>query len=272
MSLGIIAAGIGVVGLASAGLFNMISANGKVQQAIQTQAILDQAAYSMVTESAESGGLMTLNSATGYVAGANLTALPASSTSPKKDGFGKSLVYCTPSAFPATGAPTGIVFALLSPGPNGVIDTTCATALTGAKTGDDGLRYKTVNDIRKGVGGTVYYGDPVATAADLPSSMRDGEVRFVKDVGQFFQFSMKNNGWASAMSSASSLMSGFNTGSLSLKVSGDTCTTIGQLSKDSSSRVMVCGTDSTIPFADCTAIGVGQITYVPSGGQYICAN
>lgn len=269
MGLAMIAAGAAVVGTMAVGAYSLVSGNAKLQQVTQTNTILDQAAYSLTTESSESGGNMTL-ACTGCTANMNRVAIPTASTAPKKDAFGKNLVICTPATYPLTSNQSGVVFALLSSGPNGVMDTTCSTALTGSKTGDDGIRFKTVMDIRKGVGGTVYFGDPVADVGSLPTGMKPGEVRFVIGENKLYQYS--GSSWSATTSSSSAIAAGFSFGALSEQTSGSACTTIGQLSKDSNSKVMVCGTNSSIPGADCSTIGAGVFTYTPSGDQYICAN
>ena len=151
-----------------------------------TAGILDQAAYSIVLESPR-------NASDIPVAPAPLAELPApadggqihaASSAPKVDAFGTPLGYCTNAAT----SDADPVFAIASAGPDKTFNTTCAQALTGAAIADDGVRVKTVADLRAGIGGTTYFGDPVSNYAELSALPQavPGEMRVVLDPGALY--------------------------------------------------------------------------------------
>lgn len=56
-------------------------------------------------------------------------------------------------------------------------------------------------------------------------------------------------------------------------VLGNSCSTVGQLAKDASGNLMVCDdTPSALTTADCSALGVGAVTFDENGEIYVCAN
>lgn len=178
---------VGIAALAMLGIMGstiystVVSGNQRSTLSTNTSQILTQAAAAINSE---------VNAAGSYpVAAAILVAAPnpvgggqiyAASAAPKVDAWGAALGYCVNTAA-AQGDP---VFAVLSAGPDKTFQTTCAQALVGTAAGDDGVRAKNAASIKQGVGGTLYFGDPVTAVADLATLVpRAGEMRVVKSTG-----------------------------------------------------------------------------------------
>jgi hypothetical protein len=131
--------------------------------------------------------------------------VPPTSGAPKVDGWGTKIKYCawknnalgTETGTDSTNSVNGrlagdnpgtansIVFAVISAGPDKSINTTCAQAKAGTAQVDDQIRTMTSGQVRQGVGGTVYFGDPVTTTAallELPvAAIKKGQLRVVGD-------------------------------------------------------------------------------------------
>lgn len=173
---------LGMLAIMGSSVFStIISGNQRSNLSIASAQTLTQAAYVITTEA---------NTAGSYpVTSAILVASPAptgggqiyaASASPKIDGWGTAIGYCVYAAA-AQGDP---VFAVVSAGADKTFSTTCAQALVGTAAGDDIVRYKTAINIKQGVGGTVFYGDPVNAVGDLATlTPRVGEMRLVKTDG-----------------------------------------------------------------------------------------
>lgn len=168
----------------------------------QSAALLTQAAYTLVTEAAAVGDIDS-DGITEPAAGSTVLGdgfdVPATSGAPKTDAWGSNFLYCpwdNGSTNASAGRLSGIntsdqnnlQFALVSAGPDKVFSTTCATLLAQsvARTpavagGDDGVRSMSVAQVKQGVGGTYYYGDPVPSVVYLPSGTRPGELRIALD-------------------------------------------------------------------------------------------
>ncbi|NDP59450.1 MAG: hypothetical protein GZ090_08850, partial [Oxalobacteraceae bacterium] len=113
---------------------------------------------------------------------------------PISDGYGGKLGYCawdngaarvSTGRLPGNASDTGaITFAVVSAGLDGVFNRSCAQIASGAVfTDDDFVVTKNTEQIRQGVGGTVYFGDPVADVTALgllTSGIKDGELRLMK--------------------------------------------------------------------------------------------
>jgi len=166
-------------------LTNILSGGQRSNLTITTGQILTQAAYTLTTETNTAGSYPI--APTFLVATPNPTnggQIPTTSAAPKVDAWGTEIGYCTNTAA-SQGDP---VFAVLSAGADKTFQTTCAQALIGTVAGDDGVRAKNVTNIKQGVGGTVYWGDPVASLATLESltDARAGELRSTKDTGSLY--------------------------------------------------------------------------------------
>lgn len=178
---------LGVMAFIGSTLYStIISGNQRSNLGINTGQILTQAAYTLTTETNGAGSYPVATAPTAW-SGTNPTTVPtqgtanavglvpATSAAPKVDAWGSNLAYCTYTAA-AQGDP---VFALISAGPDKTFQTTCTQAFGAVAAGDDGVRAKSAANIRQGVGGTVYYGDPVANVAALAAltAPRAGEMR-----------------------------------------------------------------------------------------------
>jgi hypothetical protein len=136
--------------------------------------------------------------------------IPSTTGAPTTDGFGVPLGYCAWNNG-ASNSASGLIqvgdaanvgavtFAVVSPGANNRFDTTCADILTNpAGKGDDYVVAYSSGQILGGVQSPTYFGDPVATGADLttlaamPSGAtgapKDGEVRLVKATNALYRF------------------------------------------------------------------------------------
>lgn len=157
-------------------------------------ALLTQAAYVLATEArdsdVDSDGFAEPLIGTVVLDGG--WEIPASSGAPKTDPWGTAIKYCpwdngstNSSAGRLAGdnpaSPASLQFALVSAGPDKSFQTSCVEAKTGAQ-GDDGLRTISVSQMTQGVGGTYFYGDPVANVSALPATgSPSGMMRITKD-------------------------------------------------------------------------------------------
>jgi len=137
--------------------------------------------------------------------------LPANIGAPLSDAWGTPLGYCSwdngtinSSAGRINGDNPGtqssVVFAIISAGPNKTFETTCAQARVGNVQGDDGIRYVTVAQINQGVGGTIYYGDPVADMTALnnlnTATIPAGQTRLVESSNTYYTWN--GSSWVQA--------------------------------------------------------------------------
>ena len=202
-----------------------------------TSQILTQASYTLTTEVNTSGSYPvatapaawsgTTPSTAPLIGTANAVGkITATSAAPKVDAWGSTIAYCTYTAA-AQGDP---VFAVISAGPDKVFQTTCTQAFAGTPQGDDSVRWKTVANVVQGVGGTVYYGDPVNTVAALPTTNnKTGTVRIVNANG--IAYIWNGTAWIAQVPSASITITAAS---------------------------------------DCTAYGSGALAHDSNGDLYIC--
>jgi hypothetical protein len=188
-----------LLGLVAAGMLATIAygsyyqiARGVQETVIKANAsaLLTQAAYTLAAESrdTDSDGVIEPPAA-------DNEKIPASSGAPKSDAWGTPFLYC-PWDHGAVNASTGringessaqqtsIQFALVSAGPDKTLNTNCTQAMTGlpAASSDDAVRTRTVAQITQGVGGTYFYGDPVANVSALPlTDTPTGKMRITLD-------------------------------------------------------------------------------------------
>lgn len=214
----------------------MISSNQKTNQNVITGQIITQAAYLLSTEVNTAGAFPVATTPLAWsgsrpslaptIGTANAVGLiPVASLAPKVDAWGNNFGYCT---FTAT-SQSSPVFALISAGANGTFQTTCTQALSGVTGGDDGVRFKTVATIKQGVGGTLYYGDPVTNVSDLATlTSRAGETRLVKSVGLTYVNPTGNTGasnWVLSQSMPTVVendaCTSYSTGDIARNASGD---------------------------------------------------
>jgi len=178
-----------MVGLVAAGVLATIAYGSYYQIARGSQdtaaranssALLNQAAYTLATEAADTDGDGIAEPPAGLVVLNDGWQIPASSGAPKADAWGTPIMYCpwdngstNASAGRLAGANPALQsssqFALVSAGPDKTFNTTCNQAKVGAL-GDDGVRVMTVSQLNQGVGGTYFYGDPVTTSSALPAT------------------------------------------------------------------------------------------------------
>ena len=144
-----------------------------------SSALLTQAAYALLMESRDVDADGIAEPPAGGVALGDGWAVPA-----KADAWGSAIKYCPwdnsslnpattsstnrlPGTYPAQA--TTVQLALVSAGADKAFSTSCTQALAGAL-GDDGVRTITLAQQNQGVGGTYFYGDPVANDAALPTA------------------------------------------------------------------------------------------------------
>ena len=171
---------LGLIGYLGSTIYtSIIGGMQKTNLVVQSSQSLTQAAYTLTTETSRSvSGIpvaMAFTAATFAPNGGG--QIPPTSAAPKTDAFGSPLGYCTNNAI-GQGDP---VFAVISAGSDKTFQTTCAQALTNGFLGDDKILMRNVANIIGGVGGTVYFGDPVALVTDLASLsvVKPGEFRVV---------------------------------------------------------------------------------------------
>lgn len=191
--LGAIAA-LAALGVMGNSLFStVVSGNQRSSLNSTNSQILSLAAYTITKETTSAGGNYPVPADPVAWTGTNPTAapslgtatkvglVPVTSTAPKVDGWGSNLGYCTFMAI-AQGNP---VFAVISAGPDKTFQTSCTQAFAATPQGDDGVRVRTAANVLKGVGGTVYFGDPLdsLSALEALTTAHAGEARITKDTG-----------------------------------------------------------------------------------------
>lgn len=192
----------------------------KTNLVVQSSHILTQSAYTLSTEfTKNSYGIplatnFLLNSFSPIGGG----IIPSNSAAGKVDSYGSYIGYCIGNAT-KQGDP---VFAVISAGPNKMFNTTCTQALLGSFSGDDKVIIRSVANILQGVGGTVYFGDPVPSSSDLGNLTisKLGEIRVVLNNGSIWVNKTGDIGmsyWNQITSNNSSATT------LSIKNVGDTC-------------------------------------------------
>lgn len=200
--LGLLAAGV-LATIAYGSYYQIARGSADTVNRANASALLTQAAYALAVEAAVTGDVDSdgiTEPIAGSIAFNDGWEVPASSGAPKADAWGSKIQYCAwdnGSINTSTGRLTGanpalassLQFALISAGPDKGFDTTCAqvrtsylAGATNLSVGDDGVRTMSVAQLNQGVGGSYYYGDAVATLADLPAvDTPPGKMRIVKD-------------------------------------------------------------------------------------------
>lgn len=246
----------------------IVAGNQRSTLTIASSQILTQAAYIVTTELGYSAAGLPVAAAwlAATPAPAGGGQLPVASAAPRRDAWGTALGYCAAAAM-AQGDP---VFAIVSAGSDKTFATTCAQALAGIAAGDDGVRFKSVANVKQGVGGTVYFGDPVAMAGDLGNLalVKPGEMRVVRQDGSVWVNATGTVGqsyWTQASAGG-----GF--GSVASGLAGDSCAAEGALAKDNATgELLVCEDASRVGFADepCST-SVGRMSVDSARRIYVC--
>jgi hypothetical protein len=199
--LGILATGV-LATIAYGSYYQIARGTQDTMNRANSSALLTQGAYTLATEAAALGDIDTdgvTEPPGGLIPLSDGYEIPTNSGASKNDAWGSKILYCpwdSGSTNTSTGRLNGaspgdqnsLQFALISAGPDKTLDTTCANVLAHVTThapvitnGDDGVRTMTVAQLNQGVGGTYYYGDPVADVLKLPSNAPTGMMRVTKD-------------------------------------------------------------------------------------------
>lgn len=158
---------------------SIVSGNQRANLTIMSSQALQQGAFILTSETTRNASGIPVASAFG--AGNPVPTdggiIPLTSAAPKVDAWGTNIGYCVKAA----ASQIDPVFAVISAGPNKTFNTTCEQAFANTLIGDDKVIVKTVASILQGVGGTVYYGDPVTNQADLGNlaAVSPGQIRVV---------------------------------------------------------------------------------------------
>lgn len=210
-------------------------------------ALLTQAAYTLAAEAGDTDG----DGIAEPLAAINDWQIPALSGAPKADAWGTAFRYC-PWDNGATNSSAGringenpaqqtsIQFALVSAGSDKAFATDCTQAKIGlpAVGSDDGVRTRTVAQITQGVGGTYFYGDPVANkeALLLLTGSPAGMMRIAKDTN--VTYSWNGSAWV-PLTAVAALV-----GSVGV---GGNCNPYppGALVRDAADDLYMCGSAST---------------------------
>ena len=214
---------------------------------VNSSALLTQAAYTLATEARD----IDADGMTEPPAGVSVLndgfEVPATSGAPKTDAWGSKIKYCPwdnsslsvatttsagwlPGVYPAL--PSTVQFALVSAGPDKTFNTSCLQAIAGAQ-GDDGVRVMTVAQLNQGVGGTYFYGDPVANLTALTALSTTGVPQGMMRVTQDTQipYVWHDTSWLP-----------LNAGAWLVVVANTTCSAYlsGTLARDTADNLYMC--------------------------------
>jgi len=244
--LGILAAGV-LATIAYGSYYQIARGTQDTMNRTQSSALLTQGAYALTTESAATGDIDN-DGVTEPPAGAVVLndgfEVPATSGAPKTDAWGSKISYCpwdngstngSAGRLPgvALSLQTSLQLALISAGPDKVFATFCAQVLAGGAAvlpnGDDGIRIMTVAQLNQGVGGTYFFGDPVADVSKLPATAASGTMRVTKD--SQIPYLWNGTSWLP-----------LNAGAWLEVVAGTSCSTYprGTLARDSVDGLYIC--------------------------------
>lgn len=245
-----------MLGLAGAGVLATIAYGSYYQIArgsldtvtrAQSSAMLTQASYTLSTESADTDSDGISEAPAGVVSLDDGWEIPATSGAPPSDAWSSKIKYCpfdnggvNASAGRLTGAnpalQSSIEFALISAGPNRSFSTSCVQAASGVAMADDGVRTMNLAQINQGVGGTVYFGDPVVNVSALPAAgSQAGSLRMAKDTQ--IPYVWNGTAWLP-----------LNAGAWLVIVGGSTCTAYpaGTLARDAADDLYLCTTATRV--------------------------
>ena len=248
--LAIVLFGLGAVGvlatLAYGAYYQIARGTQDTVDRARASALLTQAAYTLATEASDSDADGISEPPAGLVVLGDGWDVPASSGAPKADPWGSQIKYCpsdngstNSSSGRLTGAnpalPSSVQFALVSAGPDRSLSTSCAQAAAGTTLGDDGTRVMTVAQLNQGVGGTVYFGDPVADVASLPATAQTGTLRIVRDAQ--IPYLWNGSAWLP-----------LNAGAWLVVTGGASCAAYpaGTLARDAADDLFICTTVSRV--------------------------
>lgn len=184
------------------------SSNASMRKAQLTRSFIEQVIPAVIARSADTDSDGELESPAWVSASpspADGGGLPANIAGPKTDAWGHPFGYCTwdngnvsssthrnNGDNPAT--QESPVFAILSAGPNGSFETTCANIKSGSLVAgsDDLVREVTLAEINQGTGGNSWFGQAMANSAGiqaLPTALlTPGETRLAKDTNILWQW------------------------------------------------------------------------------------
>lgn len=181
-----------------------------VIKAQNTSALVNQAAYMLLATVSDSDGdgyfeppaMSNIGAAGTPLAGTGVGAgsggfIAPSTGAPTVDGYGVAMGYCAfdngsirsgANLVPGSSTPSSanVVYAVISAGADGVIQTTCANAYANSPQGDDVMMTISQAQAAMGTGGSAsayWWGNPVATTAALNalngSSLATNQIRLV---------------------------------------------------------------------------------------------
>src|SRR5450830_514720 len=204
-----------IIQFATAATADVALMTGDMTRTSTQRIAVQQAAMALVTESSDIDGDGFMESpvmltGSGGPTGGGL--IPLTSSAPKNDSYGGNLGYCawdngsTNSSVNritgSTNSPSAPVLAIISAGIDGVFQTTCANIAAGqGAQGDDYVVSYNSTQIQMGVGGTLFFGDPVPTVAALnalsPATLKDGQIRVVKATNAMYSWNAGSASWVS---------------------------------------------------------------------------
>lgn len=263
--LGMGAALLGVIGY---GFVSLTKTSTTASARSQSADTLTQAKYTLTTEKQDYDGDTTYETVGMDRSASSCTTstavcptgggrIPSTSAAAKTDAWGTAIGYCawdngtTVTTTPANppqplanlvylsgdnpATTSSVVFALISAGPDKTFNTTCVQARANTPQGDDGIRRMTVAEIMQGVGGTVYFGDPVATFASLP--MTGNQVGVTRNVtGSNVTYVWTGSAWKPVTPMVSNVIENITV------VENDVCsdTLVGALARNATGDLMIC--------------------------------
>jgi hypothetical protein len=187
-----------------------LALTAQISRKLAQDQLVRQAAYVLAIESTTDTDGYALPPAPAAGAGpSGGGVIPSSSAAPKTDGYGVNLGYCAwdngsvtnhPGYIAGTASMGAVTIAVVSPGTDNVIQTTCAQIASpgGAASGDDSYVSYTSGQVLAGVQGSTYFADAVNTVPDLASiaagALKDGQVRLVKATNSLYRYD--GSGWS----------------------------------------------------------------------------
>lgn len=192
-----------------------------LERATISTSLAYQALYVLAAESSDSDGDAAVEApAMTNVGGAGVPAnggnVPLTSAAPKSDGYEQAFGYCSWDNGSVTGSGNRIAgtnnlakptLAIITKGPNGVFDTSCANIYAGLPAqGDDIVVAYSGLQLQAGVNSNLYVGDAVANLAALLAldhlSLRDGQIRLTKDTNAIYRWNSGAAAWQTVATGA----------------------------------------------------------------------
>ncbi|HYD62520.1 MAG TPA: hypothetical protein VEC35_19340 [Noviherbaspirillum sp.] len=240
--------------------FSITKANATAQLRTHSGNLLTQAAAILVTEAANIDADDFLEPQAGATASGDGYEVPAASGAPKADSWGGKLRYCPWDngsanasagrlAGDTPGSSSSAILAVISAGPDKSFQTTCAQAKAGTVQGDDGMRVMSDSQVRQGIGGTAYLGDPVEDITALgnlqAAAIKPGQLRVVKATGTTYVNKTGNAGLANWTALAGGGGGGGGVTTAASYAALPACSTDGQLALTTNNRFLYACTGGT---------------------------